>query len=221
MKVSDNLTLLIRSSETGNKIGCSYLSNPILLSNKKFDLRFFVVLSSLWPSIQIYAYNLFLIRIAQKNYSFSDFEGNFIFLVISRISRCWFFGLYHVCWFFWLYLFFLQIRKSTSRFGKARKWKISFLNSNPKINRFDGVKFNIKFTTSSRWHLRQVLSTLNPLTTARPFTHLVKKNSIFEIDIFYFGVFFFLYQISFSKKITSLLFWKLISSKILLRFWNM
>lgn len=46
MNVSNNLDFILRTSETGNKIICKYIENPLRFRGVKFDIRQFVLVRS-------------------------------------------------------------------------------------------------------------------------------------------------------------------------------
>jgi tubulin--tyrosine ligase-like protein 12 len=82
MIVTNNIDEIIRSVETGPKICQKYMSNPLLLRGKKFDLRFIIVLKKLVP-LELYFYSkMFWVRSANKDFTiesstFSDYETHF------------------------------------------------------------------------------------------------------------------------------------------------
>ena len=82
MIVSNNIDEIIRNAETGPKICQKYLNDPYLLNNKKFDLRFIILLKKLIP-LELYFYSkMFWVRSANKNFSmdsktFNDYEVHF------------------------------------------------------------------------------------------------------------------------------------------------
>lgn len=82
MTVTDNLSQIIRSVETGPKICQKYLHRPFLMNDKKFDLRFIICLKKLVP-LELYFYSkMFWIRSANKNFTmdsstFDDYEVHF------------------------------------------------------------------------------------------------------------------------------------------------
>lgn len=85
MVITNNLDQIIRNQETGPKIACKYLTNPVLFKrddikkNVKFDLRYYVLLTSVKP-LKLSISRKFLIRFGNKEYSldnFDDFEKHF------------------------------------------------------------------------------------------------------------------------------------------------
>lgn len=79
--VTNNLEQAIRTVETGPKIAQKYIDQPCILNGKKFDLRFVVLLKSVFP-LDLYMYNQFYTRFSNKPYemdeaSFSDYETHF------------------------------------------------------------------------------------------------------------------------------------------------
>lgn len=91
MLITDNLKEIIRSVETGPKICQKYFCNPMLMNDKKFDLRFIIAIKSLLP-LQAYFYEkMFWIRSANKDYnkeslSFDDYEVHFTVMNYSKFG---------------------------------------------------------------------------------------------------------------------------------------
>ena len=73
MHICSDLPKIIRITETGPKVACKYISNPVLFEKKKFDLRFLVLVKSLEP-LEIYKSNIFWPRFANKDFNLDDFE---------------------------------------------------------------------------------------------------------------------------------------------------
>ncbi|XP_065069444.1 tubulin--tyrosine ligase-like protein 12 [Rhopilema esculentum] len=76
--ITNNLTQIIRLVDTGPKVACKYIEDPLLfrrddVGNVKFDIRFMVVLKSVKP-LRLYAYKIFYLRFANVQYSQDDFE---------------------------------------------------------------------------------------------------------------------------------------------------
>ena len=82
MIVTNNLDQIIRNVETGPKICQKYLNKPLLFKNKKFDLRFIILLKKVVP-LELYMYErVFWVRCANKDFnldtlSFNDYERHF------------------------------------------------------------------------------------------------------------------------------------------------
>ncbi|CAG5121659.1 unnamed protein product [Candidula unifasciata] len=83
--VTKNLNRIIRVNESGPKVACKYVENPVLFfrsdigSFVKFDLRFIVLLTSVEP-LQLYAYEVFFLRFSNKAFSLDsldDYETHF------------------------------------------------------------------------------------------------------------------------------------------------
>ena len=91
MLITDNIKEIIRAVETGPKICQKYISNPFLMNNKKFDLRFIIAVKSLLP-LELYFYEkMFWIRSANKDYnkeslSFDDYEVHFTVMNYSKFG---------------------------------------------------------------------------------------------------------------------------------------
>ena len=82
MTITNNLTQIIRSVETGPKICQKYIERPFVMNEKKFDLRFIILVKKLVP-LELYFYSkMFWIRSANKPFSmdsstFDDYEVHF------------------------------------------------------------------------------------------------------------------------------------------------
>ncbi|BFZ09676.1 hypothetical protein BsWGS_12715 [Bradybaena similaris] len=83
--VTRNLNRIIRVPESGPKVACKYVENPVLFFRSdlgchvKFDLRFIVLLTSVEP-LQLYAYEVFFLRFSNKAFfmtSLDDYETHF------------------------------------------------------------------------------------------------------------------------------------------------
>ena len=87
----NNINEIIRSVETGPKICQKYYSQPYLMNNKKFDLRFIIAVKNLFP-LELYFYDkMFWIRSSNKNYSidpltFDDYEIHFTVMNYSKFG---------------------------------------------------------------------------------------------------------------------------------------
>ncbi|KAI4335209.1 hypothetical protein L6164_013878 [Bauhinia variegata] len=66
--VTDNLTAIIRLMETGPKICQKYIERPALFQEKKFDLRYIVLVRSMNP-LEIFLSDVFWVRLANNPYS--------------------------------------------------------------------------------------------------------------------------------------------------------
>ena len=71
--ITDNLSCILRHCELFSRIVSKYILNPCLLQKKKFDLRYHIIINSLEPLI-IYRHELFLIRLANIEYSCNNYE---------------------------------------------------------------------------------------------------------------------------------------------------
>lgn len=82
--ITDQLSYIIRLRESGPKIACKYIENPVLIhfddvGDVKFDIRYILLLSSVSP-LKLYAYRIFWLRFANKPYSLDsldDYEKHF------------------------------------------------------------------------------------------------------------------------------------------------
>ncbi|XP_061085532.1 tubulin--tyrosine ligase-like protein 12 [Conger conger] len=82
--ITDNLNYIIRQRESTPKVVCKYLEDPVLFQREelglvKFDIRYMVLLRSVSP-LQLYAYNVFWLRFANRPFSldhFDDYQKHF------------------------------------------------------------------------------------------------------------------------------------------------
>ncbi|XP_054723925.1 tubulin--tyrosine ligase-like protein 12, partial [Uloborus diversus] len=76
--ITDDLSQIIRLSETRPLVACEYITDPVLFPVEeigivKMDLRFIVLLRKVRP-LDLYVYQRFWIRFANKPFSLDDFE---------------------------------------------------------------------------------------------------------------------------------------------------
>jgi len=71
--ITNNLDCILRLLETGDKVASKYIEQPALFNYLKYDLRFMVVVKQTDP-IEVYVYETFLTRFANKRYSMHNFE---------------------------------------------------------------------------------------------------------------------------------------------------
>mmetsp|Transcript_38682 Transcript_38682/g.28550 ORF Transcript_38682/g.28550 Transcript_38682/m.28550 type:complete len:157 (+) Transcript_38682:1447-1917(+) len=79
--VTNNLDQILRMVETGPKIAQKYIHNPCLYNGRKFDLRFVVMLKSIFP-LELYVYDEFYSRFSNNQFemnesSFPEYETHF------------------------------------------------------------------------------------------------------------------------------------------------
>lgn len=75
MAVSDTLPMLLRVSETGQKLLSKYIANPCLFRGRKFDMRFIVLVRDFGlPKPTCSVYDEFWIRLAPIEFSLDNFE---------------------------------------------------------------------------------------------------------------------------------------------------
>ena len=82
--ITDNLSHIVRLRETGPKIACKYIEDPVLFSREeigpvKFDIRYVVLVTSVQP-VTIHIHQQFLVRFANKSFtldSFHDYEKHY------------------------------------------------------------------------------------------------------------------------------------------------
>lgn len=71
--ISDSLPCLLRHLESAPRLASKYVSNPMLYKNRKFDLRYYVIVLSLKP-LRIFRHKMFVVRVANEVYSHGDLE---------------------------------------------------------------------------------------------------------------------------------------------------
>ncbi|RUS90770.1 hypothetical protein EGW08_001481 [Elysia chlorotica] len=77
--ISNNMNQIIRIQESGPKVACKYIENPVLYYREdigakvKFDVRYCVLLSSVEP-LKLFAYEIFFLRFANQPYSLEDLD---------------------------------------------------------------------------------------------------------------------------------------------------
>lgn len=70
MHVTNNLDYILRLPESGPKVACKYVHDPVLftredIGNVKFDIRYIVMLSSVSP-VKLYVYRVFWLRFSNR-----------------------------------------------------------------------------------------------------------------------------------------------------------
>jgi len=86
--VSADLDLIIRQMETGPKIAQKYITKPLTLQGRKFDLRFIVNLKSVLP-LEAYLYDEFWIRLSNNKFevttsNLNNYETHFTVMNYSE-----------------------------------------------------------------------------------------------------------------------------------------
>ncbi|XP_014781952.1 tubulin--tyrosine ligase-like protein 12 isoform X1 [Octopus bimaculoides] len=82
--ITDQLPYIVRLQESGPKVACKYVEDPLLIhfegvGSVKFDIRYIVLLRSVKP-LKLYAYQCFFLRFCNKKYSldsFNDYQKHF------------------------------------------------------------------------------------------------------------------------------------------------
>uniref|UniRef100_A0A336LIQ2 CSON002937 protein n=1 Tax=Culicoides sonorensis TaxID=179676 RepID=A0A336LIQ2_CULSO len=78
--ITPYITQIVRHSETGPKIVQKYIENPVLFyrpevnGKVKFDIRYIILLKDAGTNPEIYLYNNFFLRFANRPYALNDFE---------------------------------------------------------------------------------------------------------------------------------------------------
>ncbi|XP_035449902.2 tubulin--tyrosine ligase-like protein 12 [Spodoptera frugiperda] len=92
--ITDNLDFLCRLPLTGPKIAQKYIDDPVLFERPdvglvKFDIRYVILLTSVRPT-EVYVYNNFFLRFANKPFSldnFEDYEKHFTVMNYSGTAQ--------------------------------------------------------------------------------------------------------------------------------------
>lgn len=71
MTITSNLSLIHHLSASTPRIAQKYIDRPLLLRNKKFDLRFIIAVKQIFP-LEIYIYEKFWIRSANEDYTLDE-----------------------------------------------------------------------------------------------------------------------------------------------------
>ncbi|KAJ8245612.1 hypothetical protein GJAV_G00272620 [Gymnothorax javanicus] len=76
--ITSNLNYIVRQREGTPKVVCKYLEDPVLFHREevglvKFDVRYMVLLRSVKP-LQLYAYDVFWLRFANRPFSLDHFD---------------------------------------------------------------------------------------------------------------------------------------------------
>jgi tubulin--tyrosine ligase-like protein 12 len=90
MIISDNLSSLVKSLETGPKIAQKYITRPVLLKGRKIDLRYILLVKSIHP-LTLYLYKHFWIRSSNNPYTtdrraLSTYETQFTVMNYGKVS---------------------------------------------------------------------------------------------------------------------------------------
>ena len=81
-----NLCKVSQIKHGKNYLISKYISKPHLINNKKYDLRIYVLISSLCP-LKIYMYKEGLVRFATEEYTKGDYDNVFVHLTNYSINK--------------------------------------------------------------------------------------------------------------------------------------
>lgn len=74
--VSDNLAAILKWMSTpGDLVVSIYLEKPALYRKRKFDLRFILLVDSIYPTVKLYLYDQFKVRLASEDYELNDLSS--------------------------------------------------------------------------------------------------------------------------------------------------
>lgn len=90
MIITDNLSLIIKSMETGPKIAQKYIERPVLRKERKIDLRYILLVRSVKP-LSLFLYKHFWVRSSNNPYtldrrSMSTYETQFTVMNYGNVS---------------------------------------------------------------------------------------------------------------------------------------
>ena len=71
--ITSYLPCALRHLESSPRLAAKYLIHPATLQGRKFDLRYYVIVSSLQPLV-VHRHEMFSIRLANHVYSCDDLE---------------------------------------------------------------------------------------------------------------------------------------------------
>lgn len=86
--IAQNAPHLARLTETGPKVACKYIHRPLLIDQRKFDIRFLVMVKSTEP-LELSLSGVYWLRVANKEFTmdnFHDFEKHFTVMNYSDFA---------------------------------------------------------------------------------------------------------------------------------------
>ena len=87
IKILSDLEEILKYIEVPNFwVAQKYIENPLLINNRKFDIRQWVLITNMDP-IEIWVYNRCYLRFAAEEFSFDELSNNFRHLTNNSISK--------------------------------------------------------------------------------------------------------------------------------------
>ena len=87
IKILNSLEEILKYIEVPNYwVAQKYIENPLLINNRKFDIRQWVLITNMDP-IEIWVYNRCYLRFAAEEFSFDELSNNFRHLTNNSISK--------------------------------------------------------------------------------------------------------------------------------------
>jgi tubulin--tyrosine ligase-like protein 12 len=96
MIITNDLNCMLRLADSGPKVACKYLDDPVLYHGRKFDLRFIVLVPSTQP-LRVLMHKMFWIRLGNNKFLITDdnlhvYETHFTVMNYSKhnLTQLWF-----------------------------------------------------------------------------------------------------------------------------------
>ena len=141
-----------------------YISKPHLINNKKYDLRVYVLISSLYP-LKIYIYKEGLVRFATEDYTKGNYDNVFIHLTNYSINKQN------------ISRYNINNNNNNENYQNYSKWSFSeyknYFEQNNLIDIYNNIMTKVKDIV-----VKTIISSIDDITADIAFS---KKNSLFEL----------------------------------------
>ena len=149
-----------------NYLISKYISKPHLINNKKYDLRIYVLVSSLYP-LKIYMYKEGLVRFATEEYTKGDYDNVFVHLTNYSINKK------NVQ----RYNMNMNVNINNDNFQNYSKWSFreykEYFEKNNQSEVYENIMKNVKDII-----IKTIISCIDDISADIDFG---KKNSLFEL----------------------------------------